>query len=82
MRAVALAVSIAHQHAAGDSGGMGIGDTVSAVLRHRAFWDKPQRAAHEVWIARNKNAAANGYTLPLRTNYWLCSSPVLCCGVA
>lgn len=39
---------------------MGIGDTVSHVLMHPVFWENPQQAAREVWIKRNKNAAANG----------------------
>ena len=39
---------------------MGIGDTVSHVLMHPLFWENPHQAAREVWMKRNKNAAANG----------------------
>jgi ADP-ribosylglycohydrolase/Leucine-rich repeat (LRR) protein len=54
----------------GDQGGMGIGSTVGAVLRHEDFLPPlpgddssnyhPHRAAREVWEQQNRNAAANG----------------------
>lgn len=44
----------------GDKGGMGIGDTVGAVLRHKDFIEDPHKASTEVWVQRNKNAASNG----------------------
>lgn len=33
----------------GDTGGMGIGSTVSAVLRHPSFLEDPKKAATDVW---------------------------------
>lgn len=47
-------------HELGDSGGLGIGQTVGSVLRHSKFLSDPHLAAHEVWIQGNRNVAANG----------------------
>jgi ADP-ribosylglycohydrolase len=44
----------------GDSGGMGIGMTVHAVLTHKQFLKQPKEAAKDVWTKYGKNLAANG----------------------
>jgi len=44
----------------GDSGGMGLGATVGAVVSSRNFLLEPHKASKQVWLQMNKNAAANG----------------------
>jgi len=44
----------------GDTGGFGIGSTVSAVLRHADFLADPHKAARETWEKMGKTAAPNG----------------------
>ena len=41
----------------GDSGGMGIGATVSEVLRHGSFLSNPHEAARDVWLKRKMSIA-------------------------
>lgn len=44
----------------GDNGGMGLGFTVSNVVRQKDFKTSPHLAATRVWERMNRNAAANG----------------------
>lgn len=44
----------------GDTGGLGIGSTVSAVLRSQGFTENPTKAAKKVWEKSGRHVASNG----------------------